>query len=173
VVCSINSGLPRLCCGATATDGKSEGHWFNKAVLIWEVSYDRTFELLRLRVSGDVPAKRDRRSSSAVVLLRNVVYAHLSEVQDKAFGQAVRRYYGSEEPFLMARKGYAGPLTLRAKSNPCRPADEQKTAKAADQSVRWGDLLQPDEALMPATHKRFITPKAKRRLINAQQQQRQ
>src|SRR5271166_5311085 len=42
------------------------------------------------RVSGDVPAKRDRRSSRTVVLLRRIVHAYLSEVQDNVFGQAVR-----------------------------------------------------------------------------------
>ena len=39
----------------------------------------------------------------------------------------------------------ATPLTLRARNNPRRPADEQKTAKAADQLVRRGNLFQQDK----------------------------
>jgi hypothetical protein len=83
------------------------------------------------------------------------------------------RYYGSEEPFLMARKGYAMALTLRAKSNPCRPADEQKTTRRLTNPFAGVIFSSRTKALIPATHNRFITPKAKRRLINAQQQQRQ
>jgi hypothetical protein len=80
------------------------------------------------------------------------------------------RYYGSEEPFLMARKGYAMALTLRAKSNPCRPADEQKTTRRLTNPFAGVIFSSRTKALIPATHNRFITPKAKRRLINAQQQ---
>jgi hypothetical protein len=43
------------------------------------------------------------------------------------------------------RLRFEGTTALRTKNNPCRPAEEQKTAKAADQLVGWGDLLQQDK----------------------------
>jgi hypothetical protein len=44
---------------------------------------------LLLRVSGNVPGKRDCRTLCAVVFLRCVVHAYLGKVQDDVFSQAV------------------------------------------------------------------------------------
>ena len=61
-------------------------------------------------------------------------------------------------------------LTLRAKSNPGRQPMNKKPLRRLTIWFAGVIFSSRTKALIPATHNRFITPKEKRRLINAQQQ---